>query len=211
VSNAKEIADKITKAMEGVSAGKWCQFHPSYAPEAEGTPFSDWDSSHDMSAVKDGKRTKRLATFKHADDAAYVDLVQPHNMRVILSALPDYIALLPGEPICHLVWRQGRIAIDDVADYYEVAGKGDKSVDGSDPFPVYTSPAPHREGLLEDERRRRIEAEVLLDEAKGILEWYASPEIYQPHPHGPAFDRRDLSACAKSFLSKLEGSSNAEA
>ncbi|WP_271024896.1 hypothetical protein [Rhizobium sp. RCAM05973] len=89
MSNAKEIADKITKAMEGVSHGKWCQFHPSYAPEAEGTPFSDWDSSHDMSAVKDRERTKRLATFKHADDAAYVDATQPDNMRVILSALVD--------------------------------------------------------------------------------------------------------------------------
>ena len=43
----------------------------------------------------------------------------------------------PGKPICHLVWRQGCLAIDDVADYYEVARKGDKSVDGSDPFPVY--------------------------------------------------------------------------
>ncbi|KEA07173.1 hypothetical protein [Rhizobium rhizogenes] len=61
------------------------------------------------------------------------------------------------------------------------------------------------------QRRKRIEAEVLLEEARGVLEWYASPEIYKPHPHGLAFDRRDLSSSAKSFLSKLEGSSHAEA
>lgn len=32
------------------------------------------------------------------------------------------------------------------------------------------------------------------------LEWYANPEIYEPHPHGPAFDDRDLSFKAKSVL-----------
>jgi len=29
------------------------------------------------------------------------------------------------------------------------------------------------------------------------LAFYANPEIYKPHPHGPAFDRRDLSYAAK--------------
>jgi hypothetical protein len=33
------------------------------------------------------------------------------------------------------------------------------------------------------------------------LEWYANPEIYKPHPHGPAFDRRDLSYHAIAALS----------
>ncbi|SCB30741.1 hypothetical protein [Rhizobium lusitanum] len=46
-----------------------------------------------------------------------------------------------NEPIAHLVWLQGRRAADDVEDYYEVARAGDKSVDGSDPFPVYASPS----------------------------------------------------------------------
>ncbi|MBM7046086.1 hypothetical protein [Rhizobium lusitanum] len=45
------------------------------------------------------------------------------------------------KPIAHLVWLQGRRAADDVEDYYEVARPGDKSVDGSDPFPVYASPS----------------------------------------------------------------------
>jgi hypothetical protein len=46
------------------------------------------------------------------------------------------------QPIAHLVWLQGRRAADDVEDYYEVARPGDKSVDGSDPFPVYAAPPP---------------------------------------------------------------------
>jgi hypothetical protein len=45
------------------------------------------------------------------------------------------------QPIAHLIWLQGRRAADDVEDYYEVARPGDKSVDGSDPFPVYASPS----------------------------------------------------------------------
>ncbi len=46
------------------------------------------------------------------------------------------------KPVCFLVWKQGRRAVDDVEDYYEVARPGDKSVDGSDPFPVYMRKVP---------------------------------------------------------------------
>jgi hypothetical protein len=46
-----------------------------------------------------------------------------------------------NKPITHLVWRQYLRAADDVEDYYEVARKGDKCVDGSEPFPVYDEAA----------------------------------------------------------------------
>ena len=36
---------------------------------------------------------------------------------------------------------------------------------------------------------------------EGALEWYANPEIYKPHPHGIAFDNRDLSYHARAVLS----------
>lgn len=58
------------------------------------------------------------------------------SMRAALEAALSTDA----EPVAHLVWMQGRRAIDDVEDYYEVARPGDKSVDGSDPFPVYAAP-----------------------------------------------------------------------
>ena len=34
------------------------------------------------------------------------------------------------------------------------------------------------------------------------LAFYANPEIYKPHPHGPAFERRDLSDHARALLQK---------
>ena len=33
------------------------------------------------------------------------------------------------------------------------------------------------------------------------LEFYANPETYRPHPHGIAFDRRDISYIARAALS----------
>jgi hypothetical protein len=37
-------------------------------------------------------------------------------------------------------------------------------------------------------------------ELERALEFYANPEVYKPHPHGPAFDRRDLSFRALEVL-----------
>jgi hypothetical protein len=88
VKSTKAIAEQIEKAMESVTKGRWCQFHPSYASEAKGAPLALWDTSHDTSAVSNDFRV-RLATFKRADDAAYVDAVQPANIRILLSALSE--------------------------------------------------------------------------------------------------------------------------
>lgn len=38
------------------------------------------------------------------------------------------------------------------------------------------------------------------DQLVEALRFYADPEIYKPHPHGPAFDRRDLSFRAREAL-----------
>ena len=35
------------------------------------------------------------------------------------------------------------------------------------------------------------------------LEFYANPDIYKPHPHGPAFDKRDLSFLAINTLERF--------
>jgi hypothetical protein len=42
------------------------------------------------------------------------------------------------------------------------------------------------------------------DRLRKSLEFYANPEIYKPHPHGPAFDRRDLSYHARAALGEKE-------
>lgn len=55
----------------------WCQYSPSYNEHAKElwkrTRKWDFDSSHEISDVDtDGNRIK-IATFKHADDAALVE------------------------------------------------------------------------------------------------------------------------------------------
>ncbi|GAJ29829.1 hypothetical protein [Acidomonas methanolica] len=37
------------------------------------------------------------------------------------------------------------------------------------------------------------------------LEFYADPKVYEPHPHGPAFDHRDISFVARAALAKTKG------
>jgi hypothetical protein len=39
-----------------------------------------------------------------------------------------------------------------------------------------------------------------IERLRTALEVYANPEIYKPHPDGPAFDRRDVSYVARSAL-----------
>lgn len=54
---------------------------------------------------------------------------------------------------------------------------------------------------------RRVSSELTatLKEVVEVLEFYANPEIYKPHPHGLAFERRDKSDMARSLLAKLGG------
>lgn len=44
------------------------------------------------------------------------------------------------------------------------------------------------------------EAADTLERLRDALTFYAKPEIYRPHPHGPAFERRDLSFVAREAL-----------
>lgn len=44
-----------------------------------------------------------------------------------------------------------------------------------------------------------------LSVAREALEFYANPEIYKSHPHGLAFDKRDLSERARTTLNRING------
>jgi hypothetical protein len=48
-----------------------------------------------------------------------------------------------------------------------------------------------------------FEAADTIEHLVEALEFYANPEIYKPHPHGPAFDRRNLSFKAVSVLQSV--------
>jgi hypothetical protein len=60
--------------------------------------------------------------------------------------------------------------------------------------------------LTEGAKRReeRDAAERKLAMAREAMEFYADPNIYKPHPHGIAFDDRDVSFKAKNTLAALE-------
>mgnify|MGYP002654507231 CR=1 FL=1 len=65
------LAAEAEQALQGVTEGRAVQFHPHYCKEAEGAPFSDWDSSHDVSVIRPDGSRYRIASFRHADDAAF--------------------------------------------------------------------------------------------------------------------------------------------
>ena len=59
---------------------------------------------------------------------------------------------------------------------------------------------------------RPVEANArLIASAPDLLEalqFYANSEIYKPHPHGPAFDDRDLSFRARAAIAKATGAAS---
>lgn len=57
---------------------------------------------------------------------------------------------------------------------------------------------------LESAWNSRRGAEGALREMREALEFYANPEVYKPHPHGHAFDDRDLSFIARNALDRAE-------
>lgn len=83
-----------------------------------------------------------------------------------------------AKPIAHLVWQRADLG-DDVEAYYEVARPGDKSVDGSDPFPVYEHAAITQElnRLREENERLRERGQAFANQVRHIVR----------HLHGQAY------------------------
>lgn len=83
----------------------------------------------------------------------------------------------------------------------ELVERAEQIIDAYKPelMPNLLPPNSHRQGL---ERAAKVLAALTAnkDGLVEALEFYANPEIYKPHPHGSAFDDRDLSFRAKSAL-----------
>ena len=77
--------DKVKALLDGATPGRRVQFHGSYCPEAVGTPFTDWDTSHDVSVIRPDGSRYRLAHYKHASDA-YLSQMAPDLARALLDA-----------------------------------------------------------------------------------------------------------------------------
>lgn len=69
--------ERVAELNRFATPGKWCQFHPTYTPEAKGKPWSELDTSHQSSAVRIDDvgelRHKRISEWKHANDAAFAE------------------------------------------------------------------------------------------------------------------------------------------
>ena len=88
-----ELTDEAVKALlDGATPGRRVQFHGSYCPEAVGTPFSDWDTSHDVSVIRPDGSRYRLAHYKHASDA-YLSQMAPVLARALLDARAELARL----------------------------------------------------------------------------------------------------------------------
>lgn len=89
-----DMTDEAVKALlDGATPGRRVQFHGSYCPEAVGTPFTDWDTSHDVSVIRPDGSRYRLAHYKHASDA-YLSQMAPDLARALLDTrakLADWI------------------------------------------------------------------------------------------------------------------------
>ena len=78
--------EQIEALLDGATPGKRVQFHGSYCKEAAGTPFTEWDSSHDMSVIRPDGSRYRLAHYKHAMDA-YLSQMAPDLARQLLATM----------------------------------------------------------------------------------------------------------------------------
>jgi hypothetical protein len=79
---------EVEALLYEATAGKRVQFHPTYCSEAKGSPFSEWDTSHEMSVIRpDGSRYK-LAHYRHASDAA-ISQAAPTIARQLLRCMDE--------------------------------------------------------------------------------------------------------------------------
>jgi hypothetical protein len=76
--------EKAQALLDGATSGRRVQFHGSYCKEAEGTPFTDWDTSHEMSVIRTDGTRYRLAHYKHASDA-YLSQMAPDLARAYIA------------------------------------------------------------------------------------------------------------------------------
>jgi hypothetical protein len=87
------LIERAKEALEVATPGKRVQFHGYYCKEAESTPFTDWDTSHETSVIlPDGSRYRGYSNHKHAADAALDALAHDlASLAVAAGELADVI------------------------------------------------------------------------------------------------------------------------
>lgn len=85
------LAARLELHDDGATSGKWGQYNPRFMDEAKDAEMKDWDTSHGLSAVHNGQR-KRIAEWKHADDAAFAEMLVNAYRSGQLITLSDHTA-----------------------------------------------------------------------------------------------------------------------
>lgn len=85
-----------------------------------------------------------------------------------------------------------------------IAALGVYFVPGGRIFDVLTAANAIRDARWQEQinaqAKRIAELELEIARLREALNWYDNPNVYRPNPHGPAFDRRDLSFVARAAL-----------
>lgn len=71
-----DLLKRVDQAMEAMTRGKPVQFSPQYCDEAKETKCTEWDTSHDLSIIREDGSRYRIGTFRHADDALFDQLAR---------------------------------------------------------------------------------------------------------------------------------------
>jgi hypothetical protein len=163
-------------------------------------------NSEQKRPMSDDEHHDRMVRIAQQINAAFVEHSE-NRFRLLLESCAfifgTYLADIPDDDRPWLMLEfmaQSALSMETAA-----------SRDRLGPPPIAPGRGPAAEAMLgkitmllmkeRDEALSRAEtAERERDEARAALEFYANPDIYKPHPHGPAFDRRDLSDVARRAL-----------
>ncbi len=81
-----DLIRRAEAAMEGVTPGRPVQFHPRFCDQAKGAKYIEWDTSHDLSVIREDGSRYFIAHFRHANDALFDQLAR--------SLVPELTAAL---------------------------------------------------------------------------------------------------------------------
>jgi hypothetical protein len=147
MSNVKEITDKITKAMEGVTAGLWETVTERENPLRLHV-VGQSNIVDGLDGVCEATRSNDRSFAEDVANMRYIAACSPDNISVLLSALTAALALVPGEPVGETGEMPGRNGGFTMAAF--------KASDVPVSTKLYTFPTPHpsvdRDALLEEAR-----------------------------------------------------------
>lgn len=198
MSNAKEIADKITKAMEGAYQEEWSinRFKSEITGDDWGLIVCDGTILAEIRGA--------LNYCGNGENAEYIIATQPKNIRVILSALADAERDrdYSHDRAMRLAGFLGDETVQQIIARAEAAEQ------------ELTDTQTANQCMIEDSialRDRATAAEAKLAEAVKVIEPFAKAfaELREWSDIGEMNTVDDLEAAA-AFLSKLEASSNAK-